>query len=542
VELGVSATLTQLGKRNLTRSGEPGADLLAPMWRDSASASALYRDQLTFGDPTLPAGAPVTVSLSYYLSSDLCGGGGGAVPPPHVTVCAMQPPDLFDPDAAAFAHPRAVVEIASSVTLPGGVDRWSSTRNASVPGVGGGVVPIALTGNTLTHTFMVANGATHDYALSLTGVVVYDGLDYVDPGGRALAGGVQTWFDLDYFDTLHLGAVEATDALGNALPGFAITNSFGWTLDTTPPVPEPATSGAMLIGLGALLRSLRRPGRRGHRRPLLAMTITMLACGAAGTAQAQVLAVEGYACAGECSQYGEQRSSGPALSQLASQASGSTSAAHSSTSADFGVLRLYSASSGGLATSQAVARFSDNLTVRPTVPALLGEFGVLEWRLALDGIGDLQVFTDDGYGSVNIDAFVPVATLDRRWTSLRWFNEIGGPVQFDGDPWPRTIEIRQGFVFGEPFEIGFQLSASTGAAGALAVADVRHTATWGGIDAVRVSGVALDVDDYTLQSASGTDYRGALTPVPELSPALALAIGLAALALRRRRPRGRRPD
>ena len=254
VELGIQATLTQLGKRSLTQSGEPGFDVLAPMWRDIASASALYRDQLTFSDASLPAGAPLSVSLNYYLSSDKCRGAGA---------CALQPPAIYDPNAAPFARPLAVVEVASSVELPAGTDRMSSVRTDSFAGINVGVVQLGLGGNSLTHTFTVANGATHDYALSLIGSVVYDGLSYLAPGGGANVGGVQSWFDLDYLDTLHIGAIEATDALGNTLPGLAVTNSFGWTIATTPPVPEPGSLLLLALGLGVL--GLRASHRRGAR-------------------------------------------------------------------------------------------------------------------------------------------------------------------------------------------------------------------------------------------------------------------------------------
>jgi hypothetical protein len=252
IELGIQATLTQLGKRNLTTSGEPGFDVLAPMWRDIASASAQYRDQLTFSDASLPPGAPLTVSLSYYLSSGKCRGAGA---------CALQPPAVFHPNAAPFASPLAVVEVASSVTLPTGIDRQASQRTDSFAGINGGVLQLGLGGNSLTHSFTVANGATHDYALSLIGSVVYDGLSYIGPTGAASVGGVQSWFDLDYFDTLHFGAIAATDAQGQALPGFGIRNSFGWTIATTPPVPEPATWLLWLLGTLALAVLGRRRSR-----------------------------------------------------------------------------------------------------------------------------------------------------------------------------------------------------------------------------------------------------------------------------------------
>jgi hypothetical protein len=171
----------------------------------------------------------------------------------------LQPPPTFDSNAAPFARPLAVVQVASSVTLPSGVDQMTSQRTDSFSGINAGVVQLGLGGNNLTHTFTVANGATHDYALSLIGSVVYDGLSYLAPDGRASVGGVQSYFDLDYLDTLHIGAIEATDVQGRALPGFGVTNSLGWTLATTPPVPEPATWLLALMGTLALTAVGRRP-------------------------------------------------------------------------------------------------------------------------------------------------------------------------------------------------------------------------------------------------------------------------------------------
>jgi hypothetical protein len=514
VELGIQATLVQ--GHPLTLSGEPGFDVITPMWRDLASASALYRDQLTFSDASLPPGAPLTVSLSYYLSSDKCRGAGA---------CVLQPPTGFDPKLAPFGQARAVVEVASSVTLPTGVDRQASVRIDSSPGLAGGIVP-GLGGNALTHSFTVANGATHDYALSLVGTVVFDGLDYLAPNGVASVGRVQTYFDLDYLDTLHIGAIEATDALGQALPNFAISNSLGWTIATTPPVPEPATGGLMLLGLAALGWALRR--RRQH-------LLLALAC-AAGAAQAQQLRVDVYACAGECDTDTRQ-SSMLALSALVQQGFGG-GAALSAAEADFGVLKLL-ATSTGFAASQATTSFSDRLTVLPANPLWAGEFGVLEWRMALSGAGDLQITAVDGYGSVSIDAFSQGAAPGTGRMLSTWFNAIGGPVQFDGDALPRDVVVRQGFVFGEPFDIGFQLNATAGAAGAYALADLMNTATWGGITAVRLNGAALGADEFRLQSASGTDYRSAITPVPEPGTWLLWILGALALGAAGRSRRGR---
>lgn len=317
------------------------------------------------------------------------------------------------------------------------------------------------------------------------------------------------------------GITRVEDEFGNALDIQVVTDSglnLMNSLKPATPVPEPATGALMLSGLGALAWALRR-----RQRALL----LALAC-AAGSAHAQQLRVEGYTCAGECDTYAQQSSVLP-LSALSVKAYGGSDA-RSAAQADFGVLRLL-ASSSGFASSQTTVSFADRLTVLPASAPWTGMFGLLEWRMALSGMGDLQIIAADGYGSVGIDTFAPGASPGTGRSQSFWFNAIGGPVQFEGDALPRDIVVRQGFVFGEPFDIGFQLNATTGAAGAVAQADLMNTATWGGITSVSVAGVALDVDAFRLQSASGTDYLNAITPVPELPAALLWVLGLGVLRM-----------
>jgi hypothetical protein len=159
--------------------------------------------------------------------------------------------------------------------------------------------------------------------------------------------------------------------------------------------------------------------------------------------------------------------------------------------------------------------------------------------MALSGAGDLQITAVDGYGSVSIDAYSPGAAPGTGRMLATWFNAIGGPVQFDGDALPRDVVVRQGFIFGEPFDIGFQLNATVGAAGAYALADLMNTATWGGITAVSLNGVTLGMDAFRLQSASGTDYRSAISAVPEPGTWLLWMLGALALGAAGRSRRGR---
>jgi len=329
------------------------------------------------------------------------------------------------------------------------------------------------------------------------------------------------------------GISRVEDEFGNALDIEVVTDSgmsLMASLKPASPVPEPASWGLLLSGLGAMAWALRR--RR--RRLLLA-----LACCSASAAQAQQLYVEGYACASECGLYEMKKSAGPILTDGASRVFGENNAAQSTAIAGFGFAKLLS-SSAGLASSQAVAGFIDVLTVLPASPAQMGEFGVLEWQLGLSGRGDLQVYTAQGYGSVTIDAFARGAAPGTGRATSFWFNDIGGPVESEGATLPHDLLVRQGFVFGEAFEIGFQLSATTGSADAIALADMMNTALWGGIKSVSLNGVALAANNYSLRSASGNDYRDATVPppVPEPGAWLLMAVGLVAVMWRTGHGRG----
>lgn len=57
--------------------------------------------------------------------------------------------------------------------------------------------------------------------------------------------------------------------------------------------------------------------------------------------------------------------------------------------------------------------------------------------------------------------------------------------------------------------------------------DQGHSLYWGGITQVSVAGVALT--DYALASASGTDYRFSMAPVPEPGGVALMLAGLGVL-------------
>lgn len=107
-----------------------------------------------------------------------------------------------------------------------------------------------------------------------------------------------------------------------------------------------------------------------------------------------------------------------------------------------------------------------------------------------------------------------------------------------------TVQFDLPFVFGESFDVGMfgqlraGLRSQSGVAGlSTADADFTNTITWEGIDAV-LAGSTL-VSDYSLVSASGTDWRLPVAAIPEAPTWLMLIAGLAVVLNRRLRGSGR---
>lgn len=104
------------------------------------------------------------------------------------------------------------------------------------------------------------------------------------------------------------------------------------------------------------------------------------------------------------------------------------------------------------------------------------------------------------------------------------------------------------FVFGSPVTLDARLDAGAfahvvvaGSDGGFDVGyDLSRSAYWAGITGVTVGGEAVD---YSVSSASGTDYRNSLVPIPEPGSASLVGLGLFALfALRQlRQGHGRAP-
>lgn len=258
LELGVYASVAS--GFQLTVSGLPGLDINNPLFRVVASAQATYSDHITFSDASLPLGAPIQVSLSYYLTNS-CGssgggsgggGGGGGVGGPSCTT--QDRPEFFVGVADAVASPYSATVLTSRIGLPGGVDEARSENIETQAGIGGASAGPGYIGNLLTHNFTVANGDALDYSVSALATLTFDGQDLLSPSGGESQGKVIGWRKLDYENTMHVGAITGMDALGNALPGLQLQNGLGWTLAAVAlPVPEPTSALMLALGLGVLL-------------------------------------------------------------------------------------------------------------------------------------------------------------------------------------------------------------------------------------------------------------------------------------------------
>lgn len=537
LQLGVRASMDEVVA--LTEDGLPGLAMARErMPVHYANASASFSDRLQFLDANLALGAQIGVSLTWTLSSDYCSGGRANCRLRDPIVPRQLPPDTFR------THADSSTAIRSLIELPGGPDvaEDSFMHSAShYTHALSGYVAQRIVGrpHELTHSFTVINGSAYDFTLAATASITLDGANLVNWN----VGGPQPFIQrpvqralnlLDYDDTLHLTSLQGIDlATGQPLNGLRMVTSLGLAVlpEALSPVPEPSALVLMLAGLGLLaVRRLRRG------LPLLALLASPLAVQAQRTTPE--VWVEGIVC---CDDNGGQSYAQRAAAGLIGdgrQVLGPTGSALSQAIAGFGFLRLLG--EVGYGGSNAAAGFVDQITLLPSNPAWLGEFATLHWRFAVQG-GVLQSdLGPGGYGSITVWASALNALPGSGSRQTQWVNpEDAKPEAIFGDPLPWLVDVRQAFVFGEPFAVGFQLDLSVGANQAYGLADLFHTATWQGITQVSLAGQALGPADYSLIAASSTDYRGAITPVPEPAAAWLWLAALPALWRRARRSNAR---
>jgi hypothetical protein len=172
--------------------------------------------------------------------------------------------------------------------------------------------------------------------------------------------------------------------------------------------------------------------------------------------------------------------------------------------------------------------FADLITVN--VPGQTGQIAVVDIVLNLTGVltatgpnsfSRVQLYVDADNGATT--PHVP-----------------GFQVQAGIQPSPTVIDevvtLSVGFIVGDPDEFVVKLMAQamttsqTSCGENASEADFFNTLTWGGIAGVTIGGNA--VDDFTIDSASGVDWRVAASTAISAPPVWAF-LGLAVLGLAR---------
>lgn len=217
----------------------------------------------------------------------------------------------------------------------------------------------------------------------------------------------------------------------------------------------------------------------------------------------------------------------------------------------------------GWGTASAVASWGDGVIINKA--GLTGSMGYLTATLILDGNLFVQAF---GQNASNLErAFATVSVTGAGLTLVGGYAPAGGCLSGSaycayafagasdvyGAPGngtyefgSRTLSVYIPFTFGKEFYLDYTMkaeakaqaiswdsNAATGAA--TGTAAFGHTLAWGGIDSI-VSGGA-QVEDFTLTSGSGYDYRfsAAAVPEPETYAMMFAGLGLVGWAVRRRR-------
>ncbi len=206
-------------------------------------------------------------------------------------------------------------------------------------------------------------------------------------------------------------------------------------------------------------------------------------------------------------------------------------------SADFGVLKLYSEADKVSSARTAFAESEWNDVLLFNAPGLTGQQGFATLHYQIDGSYDVyQSGSDTDYAKFSLyirayDANLNISSVEDRAFAYQGDGVLTNPSFLNA---PRTLSIS--FTYGEPLTLQFKLRTEARAYyqnGSHAVADLSHTATWEGITDIEDSSHNA-VTNSSLSSDSGTNY---MNPVPEPSLAAFLVeAGIFACAFVRHRP------
>jgi hypothetical protein len=246
--------------------------------------------------------------------------------------------------------------------------------------------------------------------------------------------------------------------------------------------------------------------------------------------------------------------SGDASSFGTATVGGGTASGQVAGSADYGLLRTRSSGTasgpfadvgGAVSGGNLQVSWTDRFTIAPPDPSLLFQPGTFVFRILLDGTlsasagGALESNTRAQHSLFVEAGTCSVGCEFQRFGEHGDFGSQGGGVIDTGDPIMDLTSTPVPFLFGVGIDLTVTLTSTAQAVAGIAPfvssadADLGTSLAWDGFLEVRDGSGDL-VTGYTVSSDSRFDWS---KPVPEPASAVGLALGLAALAARRRRTR-----
>jgi hypothetical protein len=228
--------------------------------------------------------------------------------------------------------------------------------------------------------------------------------------------------------------------------------------------------------------------------------------------------------------------------------------------ANYGILKALTSANfngGSSATANVGVQFVDEFTIN--APGMTGKTGhtdasfVFNWALEAQGTGRFTAYTfatlQIFFGNSFVEEFGEFVAESQQNINDPGSLSTYGRNTVGGEKVPFSFNLGMGtdFVFGQPIYVKAELvvNSSVGSGNPFAIdilssgkstGDVFHSVYWNGISSVNSEG--SPVENFTLTSASGTDYSRSFLPsaanpgadIPEPVSIALLGIGLLALA------------